>query len=434
MIAAVNLSSEGDESGITRSSYNGYYGCLPSSRRGSDSRRPHMDKPLFTILSQFAVFGLAAVLIFAVWQAADPRVEPAQLSASVGLVATTTGATAPELEADRSEAATSSSKVPDAPALPSEKSLFKATESAPARAQTTASNESDVRRIQNPYPTPPFDFETVNTRSRGALVNILCLPHSGALRPISGSGVLIDPRGVILTNAHVAQYVLLAESNRFSISCTVRTGSPARVLSMPRILYMPPSWVRAHAKDILSPRPVGTGAHDYALLSIGTALDTPLPERFPFLPIDSREAIGFSGDQVLTASYPAEFLGGLTTQSGLYPVTSIATIGQLLTIGTKTVDVVSLGGIIAAQSGSSGGPVVNQWGYIIGIITTTSEGATTAQRDLRAVTLSYIERDMQIESGQSLAVFLGHDIGELGSQFTRGLGQELLELYLPYLE
>src|SRR5262249_40009122 len=79
-------------------------------------------------------------------------------------------------------------------------------------------------RTENPSPFPPKSFPEVNAAPRSALVNILCMPQSGALQPISGSGVFIDPRGVILTNAHVAQYVLLSESAQINLNCMIRTG------------------------------------------------------------------------------------------------------------------------------------------------------------------------------------------------------------------
>ena len=41
------------------------------------------------------------------------------------------------------------------------------------------------------------------------LVNILCTSHKAPLRGTSGSGVLIDSEGIILTVAHVAQAVLV---------------------------------------------------------------------------------------------------------------------------------------------------------------------------------------------------------------------------------
>ena len=260
-----------------------------------------------------------------------------------------------------------------------------------------------VARIQNPYPFSPEPFSTVNERARAALVNILCLTDSGSMRPISGSGVIIDARGIILTNAHVAQYVLLAQSGEVRLSCTVRTGAPAHAVGTPEVLYLPPIWIQEHAKDIVIANPTGTGEHDYALLRLTS------PVQSAPLQIDTREAISFQDDPVLAAGYPAEFIGGYGALHDLYPVSSITKVRELLTFESNTVDLISLSGIIEAQSGASGGPVVNGWGYLTGIITTTSDGVTTADRELHALTLSYIDRDLFAQSGVNLMTLLQQD-------------------------
>ena len=72
--------------------------------------------------------------------------------------------------------------------------------------------------------------------------------------------------------------------------------------------------------------------------------------------MDTRDAIGFLGDLTLVASYPAEFIGGIAAQFDLYPASSVTPIQDLLTFRTKTVDLISLGGIIEAQSGSRAAP------------------------------------------------------------------------------
>lgn len=301
----------------------------------------------------------------------------------------------------------------------------------------TASSSSDSAlavRVQSPYSTPPESFDAVNVSTRTALVNILCQPHGGSLSPISGSGVLIDPRGIILTNAHVAQFVLLSESPEINLTCTVRTGAPARDTWDAEVLYIPPVWVQAHAAEITNTHPLGTGEHDYALLYItGSANNSPLPAQFPYLSPDTREAIGFVNDQVLAASYPAEFIGGINAEYDLYPDSSVTTIGQLLTFSTGTVDLLSLGGIIEAQSGSSGGAVVNAWDKLIGVITTTSEGASTADRDLRAVTLSYIDRDLATQTGFGLTATLAGDPALEAQDFNTRIAPDLIGLYLKQL-
>lgn len=340
-----------------------------------------------------------------------------------------------------SVAATNSSDLPAATSTTTLKKSPQATTTVARAAKLTVQKPAvqnqtpnQVMRIQNPYSFPPESFDALNTAARSALVNILCLPHGDTLRPISGSGVIIDPRGVILTNAHVAQYVLLSESSQVSLSCFIRTGGPATAHWIPEVLYIPPVWVQAHVSEITSEHPTGTGEHDYALLLIKASADgSPLPTEFPSIPVDTREAIAFQGDQVLAASYPAEFLGGVAAEYNLFPASSFTSVKQLLTFNTGTVDLLSLGGIIEAQSGSSGGAVVNAWGRLVGIISTTSSGDTTAQRDLRAVTLSYINTDLAAQTQFDLATTLGGDVAAEALDFTTNEAPNLISLYLAQL-
>jgi len=299
----------------------------------------------------------------------------------------------------------------------------------PANLQTEG-NPASARRVENPYPFPPQSFSLVHEKTRAALVNIFCTTNSGGVfQSISGSGVIIDPRGVILTNAHVAQYVLLAQSGRTSLSCQVRYGAPAWPLWETEVLYMPPIWVKEHATDITEADPTGTGEHDYALLHITRSIGDPSGRitDVPFIPLDSREAIAFPSDLVLAASYPSEFIGSTATESRLYPISSTAPVEELLTFGTDFADLISVGGILGAQSGSSGGPVVNSWGYLVGIITTTSEGATTAERELRALTLSYINRDLFAQTGSGLAEILNGNIAAKAREFRTKQAPTLVE-------
>jgi len=289
-------------------------------------------------------------------------------------------------------------------------------------------------RLEKPYGTRPLSVELVNERTRRALVNILCESQNAYVNPSSGSGVIIDPRGIILTNAHVAQRVLLAQDPKNGVSCVIRTGSPAVGLWRASVLYFPLPWAQEHAADLRKQLARGSGEYDFALLWISsTDGSSPLPSSFPYVPIDERESIGFVDDQVLAASYPAELVGGITTRNSLYAVSSVTTIKNLLTFSKNAVDQISLGGIIAAQGGSSGGAVVNVWGYLIGIISVTTEGTTTAARDLRAITTAHIDRSMRAQTGNSLADFLRDDPQILREAFMRNSQDAIMTLYVNIL-
>ncbi len=305
---------------------------------------------------------------------------------------------------------------------------------------TTAEEKIDdsvvgqVARIQNPYSFPRLSPADLNTNTRNVLVNIFC-SSSGSISPVSGSGVIIDSRGVVLTNAHVAQYVLLSENPAINLACTLRTGSPAKDTWKARVLYIPPIWVTEHVAELNTSHPQGTGEHDYALLLImGTSDGSPPPSQFPYLPYDAREAVGFAGDEVLVASYPAEFIKGLATINNLYAASSFTTVNKLLTFKTGSVDAISLHGVIGAQGGSSGGAVVNLWGRLIGLITTTSDEATTAARNLNALSLTYISRDLEIQTGDDLATVLEGDLAAKKQTFDTNVLPALMNQYVARIK
>ena len=320
--------------------------------------------------------------------------------------------------------------------LPSEATPLETAPLSPPSPNTEQSIAS-VARTQDPYPFPQELFPVIHEKTRAALVNIFCATSGGSFQSTSGSGVIIDPRGIILTNAHVAQYVLLAQSSRTDLSCFVRYGAPAQALWEAEVLYIPPVWVGEHAADITNANPTGTGEHDYALLRItrsaGDLSAAPEPIRIPSLPFDTREAIAFPSDFVLAASYPSEFIGGTAPYFNLFPVSSIAPIGELLTFEARSVDLISLSGVAEAQSGSSGGPVVNAWGYLVGIITTTSEGATTADRELRAITLSYINRDLVTQAGLDISDILSGNVEARAAEFEAKQAPALVQALVDEL-
>lgn len=261
-------------------------------------------------------------------------------------------------------------------------------------------NSTDVVRLKQPYNTPALSTETLNSVARSAVVNILCIAAGNEFQPVSASGIVIGD-GVILTNAHVAQYVLLQDYSPIDLTCLVRNGSPAQVIGQAHVAFISDTWLQAHAPNIISENQTGTGENDVALLTVALRESTsprPLP-----LPTDSREAVAFESDAVIIASYPAGFLGGLTIERSLALVSTIASIGKLYSFQGNTIDMFSVGGTIVAQGGSSGSPVVNDHGYVVGMITTSSEGATTDARDLRALTTSHIDRVLRQEMGMSLS-------------------------------
>ena len=232
---------------------------------------------------------------------------------------------------------------------------------------------------------------------------------------------MVDTRGVVLTNAHVGQFFLLANyGSTGNIQCIVRTGSPAQPAYSAELLYLPPPWIEANASQITSQEAMGTGENDYAFLLItGPASPAlPYPSSFPALAMSGSNPD--INDPVFLAAYPAQLLGGVTIQMDLYASSALSTVQELFTFNDPSnIDLVSLGGTVVAQSGSSGGAVVSATsGKLIGIITTESQGTTTASRDLNAITISHINRSL-ISVGQGGIIgLLSGDLAQEASDFN----------------
>lgn len=266
----------------------------------------------------------------------------------------------------------------------------------------------------------PVSTVSANEEVRNALVNIICTTDgAGPFNPVSASGVMIDPEGVIITNAHVGQYYLLKNypTPNF-VECIIRTGSPAVPMYTSELLFIPPSWVRDNAQKIDDETPTGNGEHDYALVRITGTVNPSgqLPASFATLPVALNAPE--TGDKLVVAGYPAGFLGGITVQKELYAASANATIGQLYTYGGNTVDLFSIGGTVVAQQGSSGGAAADSNGILYGIIVTSSDAPDTASRDLRAISTNYIVRDFEKESGTSLENFLSGNLAETARLFN----------------
>ena len=219
---------------------------------------------------------------------------------------------------------------------------------------------------------------------------------------MSGSGVIVDPKGTILTNAHVAQYFLLANRN---VSCTVRSGSPAADRYKAELVFISSAWINANAGVLTEAMPSGTGEYDFAFLAITkSATSATLPSSFPFLPLATTPPL--SGTPIVIASYGAQFLESSQVQSSLFPTVVFGSVKDVFTFAVNTIDVLALGGSAAAQEGSSGGGVASVKGELIGTITTSTVSGDTNSRSLSAITASYIRAEYANETGQALDLLL----------------------------
>ena len=291
-----------------------------------------------------------------------------------------------------------------------------------------SATSSTVQTSTHAQPPTLLPQSVVNDAARAALVNIFCTTKSGgSLYPISGSGVLITTGGVILTNAHVGQYFLLRDyvvPN--NVDCRIRTGSPAKNTYRAELLYLPPSWIDANASQIVAQEGMGTGQYDYAFLRITSPMDVsrPLPETFAALTMTIDDAT--RNEAVLLAGYPAGFLSGITIEMSLYISTALTHISDIFAFDDRgSADIVSVGGSVVAQAGSSGGAVVRQQdGALQGIIATQTEAEnnkSTDARDLHAITLGHIDRALRDAGMGGIAKLLSGDLETKATDFATNI-------------
>ncbi len=276
----------------------------------------------------------------------------------------------------------------------------------PEPALATPATPPKATPVSAPTQLSPSESASLDASAsalRAALVNIICYAPAGSgLRSISGSGVIVDPKGIILTNAHIAQHFLLADR---AVSCTIRAGSPAVDSYIASLVYISPTWIQANADILTQTNPSGTGEYDFAFLTITkSATRDPLPDSFPFIPLAT--APPPIGTPVVIASYGAQFLESNQIQSFLSPTVVFGSVKDVFTFSATTIDVLALGGSAAAQEGSSGGGVASSNGELVGTITTSTTNGSTDTRKLDAITASYIRAEYASEAGRALDVLL----------------------------
>lgn len=275
---------------------------------------------------------------------------------------------------------------------------------------------------------------TTNTYAENpldALVNIFCTyTRDGVSRITTGSGFFIDSDGVILTNAHVAQYLLLEEMSG-EADCIIRTGNPAEPTYEVALLYISPAWVLKNAASMTTPMPRGTGERDYALLYVTAGIDNrPLPKSFVALPVYTGHISGRAvGLPIQLAGYPAEraFKAG-DGAAELIPRLAPSSVTELMTFGNNLADVMAIGGTDVGQQGSSGGPILTNDNTAIGIISTRGDDARDGTGSLRALTLSYVARTYEAETTQPLTTGISGDLPAKAAIFKQNMTPVLVAL------
>ncbi|OGG41753.1 hypothetical protein A2837_00865 [Candidatus Kaiserbacteria bacterium RIFCSPHIGHO2_01_FULL_46_22] len=258
-----------------------------------------------------------------------------------------------------------------------------------------------------------------------ATVNLYCRTKVGNKEVSStGSGVLIDSRGIILTNAHVAQYFLLnGKDSKLTANCSVRTGSPAKTSYKAEVLYMPKSWLTENASKSTKEFSKSTGENDFAILYISDAEKGELPEQFPTLALGILVQLK-KDDAATVAGYPAGSLKFNDVRNKLKFLSASTTITTTQSFQSGTVDLISLSPSKVASAGVSGGPVVSS-STVIGLATTMGTSKKKEGASLRAITVPYIDRVVRAETGLSLMSIYSTDLSNRAATTRAGLSAKM---------
>ncbi|MDP2655616.1 MAG: serine protease [bacterium] len=347
------------------------------------------------LISYLGIVTALAAAVFVI--AISDNITTFQTPPVVVPVASSTVSVLPIIETKEIEATTSVQTQPTT--VPKKKSVPPVT--APIVLSPIEEITTSIKTALSPSESSSLDASASALRT--ALVNIICYaPAGSSLRSISGSGVVVDSKGIILTNAHIAQNFLLADRN---VSCTIRAGSPAIDKYKASLIYIPSAWINTNADILTETNPSGTGEYDFAFLAISksTTRDE-LPSSFPSIRLATSPSN--TGTPVVIASYGAQFLESSQIQSSLFPTIVFGSVKNVFTFASTSIDVLALGGSVAAQEGSSGGGVADGRGELVGTITTSTTKGATETRELDAITSSYIRAEYFRETGQTLDTLL----------------------------
>lgn len=237
-----------------------------------------------------------------------------------------------------------------------------------------------------PVVLPQISDRVFYDRFANAVVQVFCTTPESVF---TASGVIVNERGLILINAHIAEIIKQAGETH----CRVKHGNPADAFANLQIVY--------EADITLKILDTQVPQYDFAFAK----LTNPTA---PFATVSIDLDIVERGTTLLTLGYPSEFLQSITAASNSNLVFSALTVDDLGDIDgdRTTAEAYVFRGGLVLQRGSSGTALFTRSGGVVGIIFATTKATTTAEREGFALMTSYINRVLQLETGQSLADFI----------------------------
>jgi hypothetical protein len=286
-----------------------------------------------------------------------------------------------------------------------------------------------IQSLSTPVVVPKI---TVAPIIENSLVNIFCSQKVGKMKKtITGSGVLINLDGTVLTNSHVAQFPLIADSNN-SVVCIARIGSPAQTVLSVKTAFISPEWLKVNAKYVNSGGGPETGQSDYALLNISY----PDGKKLNMYPSPLESSPVQAGSTIYAASYPADILASKGVDSALYIKKEALQISDLFTfmgVTSKNPDIIQTSDSSIGQGGSSGGALVSQNGALIGLITTVTDGSTPNRKQIRGVTISHIHDEISKYHEGGILDISNHGSSAILKEFNSSMRTPLTSTLTGYL-
>ena len=259
---------------------------------------------------------------------------------------------------------------------------------------------SPTPTVTQPRPTPPGSLPLPNVadtveRVRPAVVSVVAEvvtrdafgTRSGFS---SGTGVIIDPQGLVLTNNHVIE------------------GASAVTVTFDDDSQVEAEIVGAHPPS------------DLAVLRIPG-------DNHPSLPVDPDVPLRV-GDWVIAIGNALALPGGPTVTVGV-----ISALGRSLAVSQDVTlyDLVQTDTVI--NPGNSGGPLISLQGQLVGINTAILRGGTGSGPEVEGIgfaismgTAAFISEQL-IQSGQVRLAFMGLELGDLTPEIAAEVGLSIRE-------
>lgn len=302
----------------------------------------------------------------------------------------------------------------------------------------SVANKIQTTIDQSVTPTQLPLFQDTPTKIKSALVNIYCTSKQGSTQKlITGSGVIINSRGIVLTDAHVAEYILVQKDYQsVNMQCYAKTGSPASIKYDVELVYISPAWVRNNSNNLRETAPLETGESDFALIKIiplSGSNDIFKTSLHPLSLGDVRNSNpAYTGEKIIVGSYPADIISTQGISTALKNQTEYLSIQNSYNFSGAGVagsqDIIETTPAVLGQRGSSGGAITDTDGNLLAIISIIVSSPSSNLYSIRGITIDHINASLQQDEGFTLDTLKDQDISQIQNNFMSNKAPTLEKL------